>query len=124
MGLMPEPKKARFHKELPRVLIDAYEAIGGIDLAIIDGTYAYSTVTSEKGVRTDVLIVGRDAVAVEVVGAVIMNINMEKMSILQEAIKRGLGEGDIEKIQVLGKSVESVQEKLKQKEALQSRKRQ
>ena len=113
LGLMPGPKKARFHKKLPIVLMDAYEAIGGIDLAVIDGTMAYKTITSDKGVRTNVIIVGRDAVAVESVGAVIMGVKLEKMPILQEAVRRGLGESDPEKIQVLGASVDGVKEKLK-----------
>jgi len=38
LGLIPDPKKARFHKKLETVLLDAYEAIGGIDLAVLDGT--------------------------------------------------------------------------------------
>jgi uncharacterized protein (DUF362 family) len=112
MGLMPERKKARFHKQLPTVLIDAYEAIGGIDLAVIDGTHAYATVSLDKGVKTSTLIVGRDAVAVDAVGATIMGVKLQKMPILQEAIKRCLGEGDIDKIQILGTSIESVKEKL------------
>lgn len=111
LGLMPEPKKARFHKILPRVLMDAYEAIGGIDLAVIDGTNAYGTITSDKGLRTNTLIVGRDAIAVETVGATIMDVKLNKMPILQEAIKRRIGEGDIEKMQVLGASIDSVKKK-------------
>jgi len=113
MGLMPTPKKGRFHKQLPRVLIDAYEAIGGIDLAVIDGTHAYATVSLDKGIKTNTLIVGRDAVAVDAVGATIMGVKLQKMPILQEAIRRGLGEGDIDKIQVLGTSTESVREELR-----------
>jgi len=41
LGLIPDPKKARFHKKLDTVLLDAYEATGGIDLAVLDGTYTY-----------------------------------------------------------------------------------
>ena len=112
---MPERKKVKFHKKLPKVLLDAYEAVGGIDLAVIDGTYAYPTVASDKGTKMNILILGRDAVAVDLVGAVIMGLNVEKMPILQEAINRGLGEGDIEKIKILGVSIERVKEKLRQK---------
>jgi uncharacterized protein (DUF362 family) len=112
MGLMPDRKKMRFHNKLPQVLIDACEAIGGIDLAVIDGTYAYATGSLNKGIKTNTLIVGRDAVAVDAVGATIMGVKLEKMPILQEAIKRSLGEGDIEKVQILGTSIEGVKEKL------------
>jgi len=113
LGLMPEPEKARFHKKLPNVLIDAYEAIDGIDLAVIDGTMAYRTITLDKGVKTNVLIVGRDAVAVEVVGATIMGVKLAKMPILQEAVRRKLGEDNLEKIQILGAPVESIREKIR-----------
>jgi uncharacterized protein (DUF362 family) len=115
MGLMPDPKKARFHKKLPNVLLDAYEAIGGIDLAVIDGTYTYKTASAETATKTNALIVGRDALAVDVVGAHIIGLDIKKMPILQEAIKRGIGEGDIEKIKILGTPIETIKKKLKQK---------
>jgi uncharacterized protein (DUF362 family) len=114
LGLMPESKKARFHKKLPNVLMDAYAAIGGIDLAVIDGTYGYKTITSDKGVKANILIAGRDAVAVEAVGATVMGVKLEKMTILQEAITRGTGEGNVAKIQILGASIEAVKGKLEQ----------
>jgi uncharacterized protein (DUF362 family) len=41
LGLIPDAKKARFHKKLETALLDAYEAIGRIDLAVLDGTYTY-----------------------------------------------------------------------------------
>lgn len=113
LGLTPERKKARLHEKLPQVLSDAYQAIGGVDLAVIDGTHAYPTVSSDKGIKANVLIVGRDAVAVDAVGATIMGMKTEKMPILQEAIRRKLGEGDVRKIQVLGASIDSVRKRLR-----------
>jgi hypothetical protein len=44
-----------------------------------------------------------------------MGVKLQKMPILQEAIKRGLGEGDVEKIQILGASIEAIKEKLRQR---------
>jgi uncharacterized protein (DUF362 family) len=119
-GLIPDLEKARFHKKLDTVLLDAYEAIGGIDLAVLDGTYVYrgAGAMPHAGVggagyriRTNTLVVGRDAVAVETVGAALVGMKPEKMPVTQEAIKRGLGEGDIEQIQVLGTPFEDVQER-------------
>jgi uncharacterized protein (DUF362 family) len=115
MGLMPERKKARFHARLPKVLLDAYEAIGGIDLAVMDGTYAYKSVAKDDSMKANILVVSRDALAVDVVGANIMGLNIKKMPILQEAINRGLGEGDIEKIKILGTTIERVREKFNRK---------
>ena len=76
LGLMPERKKAGFHKKLTTVLLDAHEAIGGIDLAVLDGTYTYLGVgKTRKQERTNVLLVGRDAIAVEAVGASLAGLN-------------------------------------------------
>jgi len=111
LGLIPDRKKVRFHKKLEATLLDAYEAIGGIDLAVLDGTYTYSGPTSDKQTNTNILLVGRDAVAVEAVGATLVDLNPKKMPVIQEAVKRGLGEGDLHKIEVLGNPIESLKEK-------------
>lgn len=110
LGLIPDRKKVRFHKKLEATLLDAYEAIGGIDLAVLDGTKTYLG-SSSKGVNTNILIVGRDAIAVETVGASLVGLQPEKTPLIQEAINRGLGEAHIEKIEVLGNSIESLKHK-------------
>jgi uncharacterized protein (DUF362 family) len=110
-GLIPERKKARFHKKLVAVLLDTYEAVGGIDLAVLDATRVYSGPAAAKALDTNVLVIGRDAVAVEAIGAVLTGLKPEKMPVIQEAVNRGLGEGDVEKIEVLGHSLESVSER-------------
>ena len=116
LGLIPDRKKVRFHKKLEATLLDAYKAVGGIDLAIIDGTYAYKgSALGDEPTRADVLIIGKDAVAVETVGATIVGLEPKKMPVIQEAMKRGLGEGNIEKIEIRGNSVESIQERLSKK---------
>jgi uncharacterized protein (DUF362 family) len=115
LGLIPDRKKVRFHKKLETTLLDLYEAIGGIDLAVIDGTYAYPNLTSDKGVKTNILLVGRDAIAVEAVGATLVGLDPEKIPLIREAMNKGLGETDINEIEVLGNSIESLREKLKLK---------
>lgn len=117
LGLISDAKKARFHKKLETALLDAYEAIGRIDLAVLDGTYTYhgtGAVASALRTKTNTLLVGRDAVAVEAVGAAIVGLKPEKMPVIQEAMKRGLGEGDIRKIEVVGVSFENLKEKIRQ----------
>ncbi len=117
LGLVPDAKKARFHKKLETALLDAYEAIGRIDLAVLDGTYTFHSagaVASAQRTRTNTLLVGRDAVAVEAVGATIVGLKTEKMPLIQEAMKRGLGEGDIKNIEVLGTLFENVKEGIQQ----------
>jgi len=115
LGLIPDRKKMRFHKKLETTLLDIYEAIGGIDLAVIDGTYTYSNLTSDKGVKTNIILVGRDAVAVEAVGATLVGLDPKKIPVIQEATKKGFGENDVEKIEVLGNSIENLKEKFKLK---------
>lgn len=115
LGLIPDRKKMRFHKKLEAALLDMYEAVGGIDLAVLDGTYMSSGVaSSSKRINTNVLLVGRDAIAVEAVGATLVGLDPDKMPIIQEAVNRGLGEGNVEKIQVLGTPIESLKEKFTQ----------
>jgi hypothetical protein len=100
-GLVPDRKKSRFHKKLPAVLADLYEAIGGIDLAVMDGTNLWHAWTGPT-TRMNTILVGRDAVAVETVGATLAGLNPEKMPVIQEFAIRGLGETNMENIEVLG----------------------
>lgn len=117
-GLVPGKKKAKYHKNLVNVLLDIYEAVGGIDLAVLDGTYfcggtGATLPAKEYRAETKTLLVGRDAVAVETVGATLAGSNPEEMPIIQEAMKRGLGEGQLENIDVVGKPFEEVKEKFR-----------
>jgi uncharacterized protein (DUF362 family) len=119
-GLVPGVSKAPLHKKLDTLLPDIYEAIGGIDLAVIDGTYLYRGAganphatkdASRYRVKMNTLIVGRDAIAVETVGATLAGLNPDKMPILKEAIKRRLGEGNIDNIEIVGSPLEKVRAK-------------
>jgi len=109
-GCIPTSKKAKYHKILPMLLADVYEAIGGVDLAVLDGTYFWRG-AGDAPVQMNTLLVGRDAVAVETVGAILAGLNPQKMPVIQEFVKRGLGEGDIGNIKVVGASFERLKEK-------------
>jgi len=111
-GLVPVREKVLYHKKLVSVILDLYEAVGGIDLAVLDGTYAYVSVTSEVGRRAGFIFIGRDAVAVEAVGATVSGLDPKKMPIVRQALKRGLGEGDISKIEVVGNTIEDVKKRI------------
>jgi uncharacterized protein (DUF362 family) len=103
LGLVPDKKKYRFHDRLPIALLDMYEAIGGIDLAILDGTNTYLGYKEDRIiVPSNVLIVGKDAFAVEAVGAYMVGFEPTEMPVLQEAKKRKLGTIDIENIEIFG----------------------
>jgi uncharacterized protein (DUF362 family) len=109
-GCIPTPKKMKYHKILPTLLADVYEAVGGVDLAVLDGTNFWRGAGGTP-VRMNTLLVGRDAVAVETVGATLAGLNPEKMPVIQEFAKRGLGEGDLKNIEIVGASFECLKEK-------------
>lgn len=109
-GCIPTRKKMKYHNVLPTLLADVYEAIGGIDLAVLDGTYLWHG-AGEQPVRMNTLLVGRDAIAVETVGTILAGLKPKKMPIIQEFVKRGLGEGDLRNIEILGASFGNLREK-------------
>lgn len=109
-GCTPTSKRAKYHKILPTLLADIYETIGGVDLAVLDGTYLWRG-AGNNPVQMNTLLVGRDAVAVEAVGATLAGLKLEKMPVLQEFVKRGLGEGNLENIRIVGASFERLKEK-------------
>ena len=109
-GCIPDSKRVKYHKILPTLLADVYEAIGGVDLAVLDGTYFWRGAGGSP-VPMNTLLAGRDAVAVETVGATLAGLNPQKMPVIQEFVKRGLGEGVLENIEVAGASIENLKEK-------------
>jgi len=109
-GCIPDSKRVKYHKVLPALLADVYEAIGGVDLAVLDGTYLWRG-AGDAPVRMNTILFGRDAVAVETVGAALAGFDPQKMPVIQEFVKRGLGEGSLENIEVVGASFERLQER-------------
>jgi uncharacterized protein (DUF362 family) len=100
-GLVPDSKKSRFHKKLPGVLADLYEAIDGIDLAVMDGTNLWHA-WAGPATPMNIILAGRDAVAVDTVGATLAGLNPKKMPVIQEFARRGLGQTEMENIEILG----------------------
>jgi len=113
LGCTQTPKKAKFHKDkvFAPLLADIYEAVGGIDLAVLDGTCIWHK--GESRAKMNILIVGRDAVAVETIGALLAGLKPEKSPVIQEFAKRGLGEADARNIEVLGTDLASLKQKCK-----------
>lgn len=103
LGMIPDTKKHRFHSQLTTALIDIYEAIGGIDLAVLDATKCYLGYEERRiTVSPNLLIVGTDAFAVEAVGGHLVGFEPTEMPVLQEARKRGLGEIGLDRINIVG----------------------
>jgi uncharacterized protein (DUF362 family) len=98
-------------------LVDVYEYIKP-DITIIDGTegtihgHYPPTAWEDRLVKNfEILIGGRDTLAVDVVGARIFGLTSDDVPHLKIANERGLGEGDLSKIRVLGKNLEEFTEK-------------
>ena len=98
-------------------LVDVYEYIKP-DITIIDGTEGIihghypPTAWEDRLVKKfEILISGRDTLAVDVVGARIFGLTIDEVPHLNIANKRGLGEGDLSKIQVIGKNLDDYTEK-------------
>ncbi len=98
-------------------LVDVYEYIKP-DITIIDGLegtihgHYPPTAWEDRLVKKfDILIGGRDTLAVDVVGARIFGLTLDDVPHLKIAFKRGLGEGDLSKIKVTGKNLEEYKEK-------------
>ena len=121
LGFVPDRRKARFHKNLEDALLDMYEAVGGIDLAVLDASYAYTGTgdhpharpeDTKYRIRTNLIVVGKDAVAVETVGAKLAGLDLKKMKSINKAVKRGLGVCDLNKIEIRGMSLNEAKKRI------------
>ena len=93
-------------------LVDIYEYIQP-DITLIDGIEGtihghYPPTAFEQRLvkQFNLLIGGRDTLAVDVVGARIFGLSIDEIPHLKIAQERGLGEGDLSKIKVIGKGVD------------------
>ncbi|TFG17683.1 MAG: DUF362 domain-containing protein [Promethearchaeota archaeon] len=99
-------------------LVDVYGIIKP-DITIIDGATGGTvhghyppTAWEDRVVKQfNILIGGRDTLAVDVVGARIFGLTLDEVPHLKIAYERGLGEGDLSKINVIGKDLKNYKEK-------------
>ena len=98
-------------------LVEVYELIKP-DITIIDGTegtihghYPPTVWEDQLVIPFNVLIGGRDTLAVDVVGARLFGLKINEIPHLRIAHEHGLGEGDLNKIDVIGKDLETYKEK-------------
>lgn len=98
-------------------LVDVYEYIKP-DITIIDaiegtihGHYPPTAFEDRLVKHFNILIGGRDTLAVDVVGARVFGLTIDDVPHLKIAHQRGLGEGDLNKIKVIGKDLNDYKEK-------------
>jgi len=98
-------------------LVDVYELIKP-DFTLIDGTegtihghYPPTAWEDKLVIPFKILIAGRDTLSVDVVGARIFGLTLNEVPHLKIAYERGLGEGDLGNIKVIGKDLDDYKEK-------------
>ena len=98
-------------------LVEVYDVIKP-DITIIDGIegtihghYPPTAWEDQHIIPFNILIGGRDTLAVDIVGARIFGLTIDEVPHLKIAYERGLGEGDLNKIKVIGKDLEAYKEK-------------
>ncbi|MFX1378811.1 MAG: DUF362 domain-containing protein [Promethearchaeota archaeon] len=98
-------------------LVEVYDIIKP-DVTIIDGIegtihghYPPTAWEDQHVIPFNILIGGTDTLAVDVIGARIFGLEIDEIPHLKLAYERGLGEGDLKKIKVIGKNLESYKEK-------------
>jgi uncharacterized protein (DUF362 family) len=98
-------------------LVDVFEYIRP-DVTIIDGItgtihghYPPIAFKDKQIIKFDILIGGRDTLSVDVVGARIFGMTLDEVPHLKIAQERGLGEGILSKINVIGKNLDEYKEK-------------
>lgn len=98
-------------------LVEVYELIRP-DITIIDGTegtihghYPPTAWEDKLVIPFKVLIGGTDTLAVDIIGAKLFGLKIDEVPHLKIAYERGLGEGDLNKIKVIGKDLAVYKEK-------------
>jgi uncharacterized protein (DUF362 family) len=109
-GLITDKYKREFHQQgVFEGCVDWYGALRP-PLSIVDAIYCQEGLGPifGKPVEMDLIVAGRDAVAVDAVCGYITGFEPEEVPITAEAAKRGLGAAARKDIEILGEPIESV----------------
>jgi len=105
--------KGSMHLNLSRNIAELASIIKPC-IAVIDGVIACEGhETSENSVEMNLVIAGRDPVAVDAVGAAVMGIPPTEIKHLIFAERKGLGTCDLNHIEIVGEPIERVRKKFK-----------
>jgi len=109
-GLLTDKYKREFHQQgLFDGCVDWYSALRP-PLSVVDGIYCQEGLGPifGKPVEMDLIVAGRDAVAVDAICGYITGFQPEEVPITAEAANRGLGAAARENIEILGEPIDSV----------------
>jgi len=110
-GLIPDTEKRRFHyTDLNQSIVDLNRVIRP-QITIIDGIRGSELYQLKE---MNLLIAGRDVVAVDTVGAAVMGVNPEQIKYLNMAQEAGLGKADLDEIEIRGEKIAEVRKDFRQ----------
>jgi len=100
--------KSMMHERLHEKIVDLVSLLRP-KLTIVDGLVGLERdEISGHPVRMNIIIGGKDVVAVDTVSAAVMGINPKRVRHIQLAYSMGLGIGDLSQIEIVGESIEDV----------------
>ncbi|HUV98209.1 MAG TPA: DUF362 domain-containing protein [Candidatus Paceibacterota bacterium] len=114
-GLLPEKMKFKYHlRNISKVVVDINTVLKP-QFTIIDGFYALEGPgpTSGTPVKMDLLVAGRDVVAVDATACRVMGVEPTEIYHIRRAHEKGLGEIDEARINVVGAKVEEVKRRFR-----------
>ncbi len=114
-GLLPEKMKFKYHlKNISKVVVDVNTVLRS-NFTMIDGFYALEGPgpTSGTPVEMDLLIAGRDVVAVDSTACRVMSIDPAEIYHIRRAHEKGFGEINEEKISVVGSRIADISRQFK-----------
>ena len=111
-GLLPDTLKRKFH-----TTYGIYQGVADLctvirpHLAVVDGIIAQEGLGPMFGlpIEMDLIIAGKDPVAVDAVTSVIMGFEPRESGCVDEAAKMGVGTADLNEIEITGEPIAKVQ---------------
>jgi uncharacterized protein (DUF362 family) len=112
-GLLPDKFKGKYHaRGISKVVVDINTVVKPV-LTVVDGFVGMEGSGPVDGdpVRMDLIVAGRDVVAVDATCSRVMGFDPQKINHIRRAHERGLGE--IDDIETVGDRVENVMRRFK-----------
>jgi uncharacterized protein (DUF362 family) len=114
-GLLPEKMKFKYHlRNISKVIVDINSVLKP-KFTIIDGFYALEGPGPVSGnpVKMDLIMAGRDVLAVDATACRIMGIDPFEIYHIRRAYEKGFGEIAQDKIEVVGNRIDEVARKFR-----------
>ncbi len=114
-GLIADGQKKFFHSHgVVNGVIDIIQTVKPV-LSVIDATFCQQGLGPIFGetVEMDLILASKDVVACDAVGSAVMGYEVDAPMLTVEAYNRGLGEMNLDKIEVKGETIESVYHRFK-----------